>query len=109
MMSILNLPYKHQSTDPFGQGIQLSIAASHDEACRAWAMKQPLAMDTHHPQKAPMFGVGRRELLPFRRQHMVEKLHELGTISGLGQGVWNGHSFPVWQHPGLPKLEFQSL
>ena len=79
-------------TDLFRQGITLIIAGSHDEACPVGAMKQPLAMDTHSAETAPLFCVGTREQLPFTRQHVVEMLEELGTTAGLGQATWNGPS-----------------
>jgi len=56
----IELTLPASKTDPFRQGIHLIIAGSHDEACPVRAMKQLLAMDTHRPETAPLFCVGRR-------------------------------------------------
>ena len=110
----IELTLPASKTDPFRQGIQLIIAGSHDEACPVRAMKQLLAMDTHCQETAPLFCVGRREQLPFTRQHVVEKLQELGTTAGLGQATWNGHSFrrgaATWAaEVGISESQIQTL
>jgi len=46
-------------------------------------MNQLLAMDTHRRETAPLFCVGRREQLPFTRQHVVEKF---SVRYGAGRG-----------------------
>jgi len=77
-------------------------------------MKQLLGMDTHRPETAPLFCVGRREQLPCTSQHVVEKLQELGTTAGRGQVTWNGHSFhrgaATWAaEVGISESQIQTL
>jgi len=69
----IKLTLPASKTHPFRQGIQLIIAGSHDEACPVRAIKQLLEMDTPRPETVPPFSVGRREQLPFTRQHVVER------------------------------------
>lgn len=48
-------------TDPFRKGINLTIAATYDNACPVSAMKQYLARDTHRALHEPLFCIGRYE------------------------------------------------
>ena len=84
--SYMELTLPSSKTDPFRKGIKLTIAASHDEACAVQAMKGLQATDTHRPQWAPLFCIGRAEQLPFTREHVVQKLQTLATTTGMGQG-----------------------
>jgi len=77
-------------------------------------MKQLLTMDTHHPETAPRFCVGRREQLPFTRQYVADKLQELGTTAGFRQASWNGYSFrcgaATWAaEVGISESQIQTL
>ena len=110
----IELTLPASKTDPFRQGIQLIIAGSNDEACPVRAMKRLLAVDTHRQPRSPLFCVGRREQLPFTRQHVVQKLQELGISSGLGPASWNGHSFrrgaATWAaEVGISETQIQTL
>ena len=71
-------------TDPFRHGIELTIAASNDLGCPVSAMKRFARIDTHRPQLAPLFCVGRDEQRPLTREYVVQKLQDLAIRSGLG-------------------------
>src|SRR5205807_1533868 len=86
----------------------------HDAACPVGAMKQLIASDTHRAPRAPLFCIGRAEQQPFTREHVVRKLQELGTNSGLGLASWNGHSFrrgaATWAaEVGISEVQIQTL
>ena len=87
----LNLPASR--TDPFREGIMLTIAARNDNGCPVRAMTQFLAIDTHRPPNAPLFCVGRENQYPFTREYVIRILQERATRASLLQGSWNGHSF----------------
>ena len=109
----MELTLPSSKTDPFRRGIKLTIAASHDEACAVQAMKGLQATDTHRPQWAPLFCIGKAEQLPFTWEHVVQKLQTLATTAGMGQGSWNGHSFrrgaATWAaEAGISNMEIQT-
>jgi len=112
--SYMELTLPSSKTDPFRRGIKLTIAASQDEACAVQAMKGLQAIDTHRPQWAPLFCIGRAEQLPFTRGHVVQKLQRLAITAGMGHGSWNGHSFrrgaATWAaEAGISDTEIQTL
>jgi len=80
-------------TDPFRKGINLTIATSYDNACPVSAMKQSLARDTHRAPHEPIFCIGRYEQRALTREYIVLKLQQLAITAGLGEGMWNSHSF----------------
>jgi len=89
----MDLTLPASKTDPFRQGITLTIAASQDEGCPVHAMRQLIRTDTHRPPSALLFCIGRHEQQPFTREHVVRKLQGLAIQVGMGHGAWNGHSF----------------
>ena len=91
--SYMELTLPSSKTDPFRKGITLTIAASHDSACAVQAMRELQLTDTHRPQNAPLFCIGRAEQLAFTREYVVQRLQGLALSAGMGQGTWNGHSF----------------
>ena len=80
----LNLPAS--KTDPFQDGIMLTIPASNDSGCPVRAMTQFLAIDTHQPPNTPLFCVGKENQYPFTREYVVRILQERATRAGLLQG-----------------------
>ena len=108
----LNLP--SSKTDPFRKGIKLTIAATYDRGCPVLAMQRLRAIDTHRPEHAPLFCIGKLEQHAFTREYVVRRLQELATAVGLGQGTWNGHSFrrgaATWAAEiGISENEIQTL
>ena len=87
----LNLPAS--KTDPFRDGIMLTIAASHNNGCPVQAITQSLAMNTHRRQNAPLFWVGKEDQYPLTREYVVHILQLRATRAGLLQGSWNVQSF----------------
>ena len=80
----LNIPAS--KTDPFQEGIMLTIAASNDNGCPVRAMTQFLAMDTHRPPNAPLICVGMKNQYPFSREYVVCILQKRAIRAGLLQG-----------------------
>jgi len=108
----LNLP--SSKTDPFRKGIKLTIAATYDKGCPVLAMQRLRAIDTHRPEHAQLFCIGKLEQHAFTREYVVRRLQELATGVGLGHGTWNGHSFrrgaATWAaEVGIPKNDIQTL
>ena len=108
----LNLP--SSKTDPFREGIKLTIAASYDNGCPVRAMRVFLANDTHRPQSAPLFRIGKETQLAFSREYVFRTLQQQAIAAGLDQGNWNGHSFrrgaATWAaEVGIPENEIQTL
>lgn len=85
--SYIKLTLLASKTDPFRHGIELTIAASNDLGCPVRAMKRFARIDTHRPQLAPLFCVGRDEQRPLTREYVVHKLQDLAIRSGLGRGA----------------------
>ena len=74
-------------TDPFRQGVTLTIAATGDEACAVTAL-QRLFHDWPAPLSTPLFQIGGS----FTRQRLTETLRE--TLMAVGiDGHYTGHSF----------------
>lgn len=110
----IELTLPASKTDPFRQGIQLTIVASNDTGCPVNAMKYLRSIDTHRPQFAPLFCVGIHEQQPFTREYVVQTLQGLAITAGLGRGAWNGHSFrrgaATWAVAvGIGEAEIQML
>jgi len=110
----IDLTLPASKTDPFRHGVQLIIAASHDEACTVLAMKQLMDIDIHRPRLAPLFCIGHEDQLPFSREYVVQKLKELAAKANLGLVGWNGHSFrrgaATWAaEVGIPDTQIQIL
>lgn len=110
----IELTLPASKTDPFRQGIRLIIAASHDEACPVQAIRYLFDMDSHRPQLAPLFCIGRDTQLPFTREYVVYQLKDLAAKANLGLVGWNGHSFrrgaATWAaEVGIPDAQIQIL
>jgi len=80
-------------TVPFRRGIRFTIAASGDQACAVKAMRRLQQADSHHPNSTPLFCVRKHLQESFTREYIVPRLQQLTLLAGLGQGIWNGHSF----------------
>ena len=74
-------------TDPFRQGVTLTIAATGDEACAVSAL-QRLFHDWPASLSAPLFQIGGS----FTRQRLTETLRETLMTVGI-HGHYTGHSF----------------
>lgn len=112
--SFLELTLPASKTDPFRHGIKLTVAATKDGGCAVKAMRDFMRIDTHRPQSAPLFCIGRAEQRPFTREHVVRTLRSLAISSGLGGDAWNGHSFrrgaATWAaQVGIPEAQIQTL
>lgn len=110
----IELTLPASKTDPFRHGIELTIAASGDEACPVDAMERLRTIDSHRSQSAPLFCIGQHEQRPFTREYVVYKLREMAIRSGLGPGAWNGHSFrrgaATWAtQVGITDTQIQTL
>jgi len=108
----LNLPFS--KTYPFRKGIKLTIAATYDKGCPVLAMQRLRAIDTHRPEHAPLFCIGKLEQHACTPEYVVRRLQELATGVGLGQGTWNSHSFrrgaATWAAEiGIPENDNQTL
>jgi len=80
-------------TDPFRHGIQLVIPSSTDSGYPVAAMRQLIRIDSPRAPFAPLFCLGKQDILPFTREYVVQKLQSLVVRCGLGGEAWNGHSF----------------
>ena len=87
----LNLP--SSKTDPFRARIKLTIAATHNLGCPVRAMKEFLARDTHRPQHAPLFCIGKDEQQAFTREYVIQILQQRARAAGLEDSTLNGHIF----------------
>ena len=74
-------------TDPFRQGVALTIAATGDEACAVTALGR-LFRDWPAPLSAPLFQIGGS----FTRQRLTGTLRETLAAEGI-HGNYTGHSF----------------
>lgn len=74
-------------TDPFLEGITLSIAASGDEACTVIAMKRLQQAASHSPNSGPLVCVGEYRQDLFTREYVVARLQQLVFLAGLSQGT----------------------
>jgi len=112
--SYMELTLPASKTDPFRKGITLTIAASGDIGCPVEAMRRLQAIDQHRPRSAPLFCVGRYQQHAFTREHVVRSLQQIAITAGLGEGIWNGHSFrrgaATWAaQAGISEGEIQIL
>ena len=110
----MELTLPASKTHPFRHEIQLTIAASNDAGCPINAMKELGRMDSHRSEFPPLFCLWSQEQRPYTREHVVQTLHELAILSGLGYGAWNGHSFrrgaATWAATvGIPDAQIQIL
>ena len=81
----LSLPAS--KTDPFRQGVTLTIAATGDEVCAVTALRR-LFYDWPAPLSTPLFQIGGS----FTRQRLTETLRETLVAVGIN-GHYTGHSF----------------
>ena len=110
----MELTLPGSKTDPFRKGIRLTIAATRDEGCPIDAMKHLERIDSHRPNPAPLFCVGKYDQHPLTREYVVAQLQQLASIAGLGQGTWNGHAFrrgaATWAaEAGMSDTQIQTL
>jgi len=110
----LELMLPASKTDPFGKGITLTIAASHNAGCLVAAMKRLQEIDAHRPPQAPLYCVDRYKQHAFTREYVVRSLQQISITTGLGYGSWNGHSFrsgaATWaSEVGITKAEIRIL
>ena len=82
----LELTLPASKTDPFRQGITLTIAASGDEACPVEAIRQLFKWEA--PSNSPLFQWDNA----FTRQLVTNKLREVLALLGV-EGHYSGHSF----------------
>ena len=110
----MDLTLPASKTDPFREGIRLTITASGDEACAVKAMRRLRQADSHRANSAPLFCIGEYRQDSFTREHVVARLQQLALLAGLGQGTWNGHSFrrgaATWAaESGMSESDIQTL
>jgi len=112
--SHMELTIPVSKTDPFRKGVTVTIAATQDEGCPVRAIRQLWASDTHRPPEAPLFCIGKYKQQAFTREHVVQRLQHLASLTGLSKGKWNGHSFrrgaATWaSQVGITEPEIQTL
>ena len=83
----IELTLPASKTDPFRQGVTLTIAATGDEAYAVTALRR-LFRDWPAPLSAPLFQIGGS----FTRQRLTETLRETLVAVGI-DGHYTGHSF----------------
>ena len=83
----IELTLPASKTDPFRQGVTLTIAATGDDACAVTAL-QRLFHDWPAPLSTPLFQIGGS----FTRQRLTETLRETLIAVGI-DGYYTGHSF----------------
>ena len=110
----MDLTLPASKTNPFREGIRLTIAASGDEACPVKAMRQLRQADSHRANSAPLLCIGEHRQDSFTREYVVARLQQLALLAGLGQGTWNGHSFrrgaATWAAElGMSESDIQTL
>ena len=99
---------------PLPQRRKADYRATYDQGCPVLAMQRLRAIDTHRPEHAPLFCIGKLEQHAFTREYVVRRLQELATGVGLGQGTWNWHSVrrgaATWAaEVGIPENDIQTL
>ena len=72
--SDMELTIPASKTDPFRNGITLTIATSGSAACPVHGMRRLQASDHHRPPSAPLFCIGRHQQLAFTREHVVRRV-----------------------------------
>ena len=83
----IELTLPASKTDPFRQGVTLTIAATGDEACAVTALRR-LFHDWPASLSSPLFELGGS----FTRQRLTETLRETLTAVGI-DGYYTGYSF----------------
>ena len=89
--SMVRLRIKQSKTDPFRQGVDVFLGATHADICPVVAMLQYLAVRTPSPGPLFVFQSG----APLTRASLVSHLRAALQKAGIPHSAYSGHSFRI--------------
>lgn len=89
----LTLNIKQSKTDPFREGIQLTIAKSGTDICAVLALRDYLLQKPYLPAQGPLFTLESGK--PLTRSILTANLRSLLHLIGLKDSAYASHSFRI--------------